>query len=1461
MRQKATNAKRAKVAAGVAALVLASCMSFNFVSASANIADVLDTTKKYDSEYNSMNEVLEAGKELNLQLAAEGFVLLKNKDNALPLAKSERKVTVLGSTADTLATGGGGSGSQSTPSSGGAPDKGGDTSVAGEQSTIFDSLEAVGIKANPRVRDRYLTVNPEVMPHEPGNFVDNTYENGKYMNKVESNGEVEFAGNQYTSITDGSGSLSGADTNLSLYDDAAVVVITRSGSEGADGPAREVAGHSDPNEHYLELNDSEKELFAYAKKNFDKIIVIINSPSVMELGVLEDDDDIDAMLWIGQPGWNGVMAVGEILVGNINPSGRTVDFYMKDFTTDPVWYNSNSYLQAAYALYGDDANLEELGVNKGNVVKMNLASGSALDFEVYTEEHVIDYAEGIYTGYRYYETVAAELGEAGEEWYSQNVVYPFGYGLSYTTFSQEITKVEGNMADADGKIKVDVKVTNTGYVSGKEVVQLYNTAPYTRGGIEKAACDLVGYTKTEMLNPGQSQTVSVEISVKDLASFDYNDANENDNCGYELEEGKYILSVRDNSHVVLDEYELTANELLTWDEDGNPDTPNNIYSQPLTSEWGQFNTLAQTWTTDHIDRYLSREDLVDDGEVADLKPLAWLIENDGTNNHFIDEAVRVLNSRWGTNSNVPVSNDHDNVLTEEKETDYENLWVKDSVPDTWTQGAGQKGENGLYPIVVADMTGIPYDDPQWDTFMNQFTWDELKDAISHGMHAINAVEEVGLDSQVEHDGPGQLKGRDNAGKPNLGNGWAWACAVVQASTWNLDLAYKQGRVTGNESLWLNQSGWYGPAMNIHRSPLSGRNFEYYSQDGVQGGLFAAAVIKGATDMGCHVYAKHAFLNDQEVNRNGAITFATEQAIRQIYAKPFELAIKLGNCNGTMGSFNLIGVSSPSGYATVIQLYKNEWGLDGLNVTDSWGGSANGKCAGWTSWSLPRSYTIPLGNPSWTIEGTWDATLRDNKGGIKDAQGNESPTQWFYVRETAKTLMYTLTNGNAMNNGLYDAAFPDKSYSWIAGTSVEETIVTDEVKDVFGATGYTLEVTSGRLPAGMSIDETSGKLIGVPTSVGETSFDITITGKYGMGWVSRTATVSVDVEAPTSAEGANITIGDGVTVSATFDAAYNGTVQQHLVAEFDPSIVIELDNRNSHENLQEQYAPYYGKYTKVEFTATGLPEGLSMSSDGVITGTLKEVGEVNVLITATYTKVDRKTAYREGWPYYSYFYAEEVRYGMVTFNVTGGFNVTLDGNGGTSMNIGVATGSTLQGADIDFVPEREGGYVFKGWALAADATEVIDLSAVSYNEATTLYAVWDEPIVSVVNGNLWLNGKDTGITLEGMNGADGSDGADGNDGVGILSIQKTSSEGLVDTYTIILSNGETCTFNITNGANGADGADGLQGAAGVAGPQGERGENGSDSGMAISIVSIALTCVAVIAVGAIAFVVLRKKNTD
>ena len=976
---------------------------------------------KFVPDYDNLNENLKHSRELNIQAAQEGFVLLKNEKNALPLS-TEKSVTMLGFRSYNPKTGGGGSGS-------------GIVGVYGVPYTdLVTGVESGGFEVNPRVKKIYE-------------------QNGAMTSSVELSPSI----------------LAAAESSYERYDDAAIITIGRSGSEGSDIKISNVDGHSDKTEHFLELDDNEEALIKYAKQHFNKVIVLINSANTMELGELNapktaDNLGVDAILQIGHPGNDGAAALGGILNGTVSPSGKTVDTWTRDFTKDPSYANFSSMTQ------------------NGEGWNNNLYNP---DGTVNASYHTVEYREDIYVGYKYYETryddMAADDAATADKWYDEAVVYPFGYGLSYTTFSWELVGAgQGEITAANETVTLKVKVTNTGNVAGKDIVQMYVNPPYTYGEIEKASANLMDFAKTDTLQPGQSQVLTLQCVAQDFASFDWNDMNGNGFKGYELEAGDYTVSLNRSAHEeeievvrsVKDDIKCTT-DYTTGDE------ITAVFSQ-TDGTWAEYNSTNESLTAN----MLSRMDL-----------------------SAVPEAASVAD-RTMTQAFVDAASDLDNMAScKDEETDP---WYVEDVPDTWTQGAGVKDENGRYEILLRDMAGVPYQEyeikdgqvvlgtdegsKKWETFLNQLTWEEMVTAVQYGWYGRLGMESIGMSFQADTDGPSQLAGPylwivDRA-PGAIGGGTCWIGAVIQASTWNDELLEDIGEAIGNEALFVNLNGWYGPGMNLHRSPFGGRNFEYYSEDGVLSGKMAAATVKGASSKGLVCYIKHMFLNDQETDRDTLFTFVSEQAIREIYLKPFEMAIKEGHAMGIMAAKNRVGkVSAEANAALTNSIVRGEWNFKGVVVTDAYSGMA---CK--TVDAMVRSGTdIPLSgvgkrnnaDGTYFIEqNRWDADTNMVYVGAQryapaygDVQQQPdsnlnvaSPTLYASVRRAVMHLLYTAANTSGNRNG------------WLNDETEEFTATADKAIDITLAEGYTLSnvrlAEGSTLPEGLTISEDgviSGKL--------------------------------------------------------------------------------------------------------------------------------------------------------------------------------------------------------------------------------------------------------------------------------------------------------------------------------------------------------------------------------------------------
>ena len=661
------------------------------------------------------------------------------------------------------------------------------------------------------------------------------------------------------------------------FSDTALVVISRPGGENADMPTDMAAvvdgtwkerdaltGNSyfngvyddtlnegndwDEGDHYLQLSNREEEMLQMVCDNFDKVIVLINTNNAMELGFLEEYG-VDAAVYTPCPGQNGFDAVGLVLAGEVNPSGKTVDTFVYDLFNTPI---SNNFGQFMYD------NMDEYAV-----VSTNFSTGE----EVTAMPSFVNYAEGIYVGYKFYETAAAE----GLIDYDSTVVYPFGYGLSYTTFEQTMSDLT---VDGD-TISFDVTVTNTGSVAGKNVVEVFFNPPYTNGGIEKATANLVAFDKTDILEPGASQTLTISFKAEDMASYDTYGA-----AAYVLEAGDYVISINSDSHTVLDSRVYNVPETIVYDEGRSND---------LTAPTNQFENVEGDVT------YLSRADHFANYAEATAAP---------TSLSMSDEAK----ASFLNNSNYDP-------------TAYNN--ADDVMPTT-----GAKNN-----IQLVEMRGLDYDDPQWDTFLDQLTVSEMSELIAMGGYQTAPINSIGKVQTYDCDGPASIN-NNFTGQGSIG----FAGTVMMASTWNTDTVYKFGSSIGRMADDLDVSGWYAPAMNIHRSAFSGRNFEYYSEDGVLSGKLAAQAVQGAESHGVYSYIKHYALNDQETNRNTMLcTWANEQSIREIYLKPFELAVKEGGADAVMSSFNYVGTEwAGASNALCNTVLRDEWGFVGMVLTDYFG---------------------------------------------------------------------------------------------------------------------------------------------------------------------------------------------------------------------------------------------------------------------------------------------------------------------------------------------------------------------------------------------------------------------------------------------------------------------------------------------------------------------------------------------
>lgn len=850
-------------------------------------------------------EAFANAQEVNLKLAEEGFVLLKNENAALPMNKGAR-ISVFSKNSVNLSYGGSGSG-------------GFDTS---NNKDLYESLNDAGFVTNPTLKNFYES--SQSGPVRTANSSD--LDNGDNQ-KIAA---AETPQNKYTDAVKNS---------YADYSDAALVVITRIGGEGFDLPRYQgdSEGAVSPDSHYLELDQNEIDLLtAVTDGTFKRVVVVFNTPSSFEATFLKDSayaafaDKIDAAVWIGFTGSNGITALGEILNGDVNPSGRLVDTWAADFTKNPSFVN-----------FGTGCLPDTTDKYDGGMY------------------YSVDYEEGIYVGYRYYET----RGETdGEDWYNANVVYPFGYGLSYTTFDWTVGDASASKIELGTTITVPVTVKNTGSVAGKEVVQLYASAPYTLGGIEKAHKVLVGFAKTKLLQPGESETVTVSFDPYSAASYDYRDANSNGFSGYELEAGEYTLYVSRNAHE--SEKAIALNLAADVQIGTDPTTDSGVVNRYTDSE----DFLDSDW---QLDTMLSRAD--------------W----EGT---------------WPTPQTAQQHAGTDRLYEEIRSEEHNNPTDFDSEEYPWFGEEPTLTLRDLLPSAEAEgyEPVVSYDDERWEELMMGCDEEEMIALINNGAYHTLAMESVGLPATIHGDGPSGFT--CFMSKEQVNGTCQYVSEPVMASTWNINLMNELGEAIGEEGTIGDKatgqpySSIYAPGVNIHRSPFGGRCSEYFSEDPFISGMMGAAEVQGIQSRGVLPTVKHFVANEQETHRSigGDLSWLSEQALREIYLKPFEYTVKLGETRGIMTSFNRIGTRWTGGdYRLLTEILRNEWGFNGLVICD---------------FNTIPQYMIP--RMMFYAGGSLDLATQQSAMWM-DCDTSDAGDAIVLMR-AVKDVMYALVNSNAMN---------------------------------------------------------------------------------------------------------------------------------------------------------------------------------------------------------------------------------------------------------------------------------------------------------------------------------------------------------------------------------------------------------------------------------------------------------------
>ncbi|MBR1842503.1 MAG: glycoside hydrolase family 3 C-terminal domain-containing protein [Oscillospiraceae bacterium] len=881
----------------------------------------------FASAWDSEEELVAHEAELCRQIEGEGAALLVNRNNALPLAKGT-KFTTFSQSSYNLLYGGTGSGSM----------------AADDAVTLKTALETVFGEG---------TVNTDQWKF----YVTSGY---KRVNAATTGGnQAQYRINEvpWEKYPD---ALKGTWAN---YGDVALVVLARSGGEGADLPS----GLPELEEYmtggdYLRLCKEEIEMLENLEKlkadgTFKKIVVLLNSSNALQLDFV-DKYGIDAVLWIGDVGMTGSLGVADILAGDVNPSGRIVDTFMKDNHSAPAMQNFGAYKYTNGAEYETETaqNNTDPGIGKAN------------------SDYVV-YQEGIYVGYRYFETRYEDSvlgqGNSGDWNYDDCVAFPFGYGLSYTDFEYSNFKLDENH---NGTFTVEVDVKNVGSVDGKHTVQIYFQSPYTeydkQNGVEKAAVEICGFDK-KMIAAGATEHFKIEIDKEDLTSYDAHLAKT-----YILEDGDYYFTVGKNAH----------------------DAINNILAAKGANVPGNAE-LTGKWTNDKFDKETYSVSSKTGKPITNLFDNADLNKYSGAGNQTVTYLSR---SDWqGT---YPTT---------------QSLYI---TPDMWADGLThdesghaaivEKMKAAYYPgatmptvgvagtLKAGDMAEADYDDPKWAELISQMPYDEMTTLIYNGFHFTEAAPSISLPGTLDENGPQGFTASLMGGASAM----AYTSEDVMAATYNRSLIEDMGSCIGEDFLHATPAGadkvyagLYGPGANIHRTPYSGRCFEYYGEDGWVSGEVAAVEVAAIRAKGVYVFTKHFALNDQEEGRYGISTWSNEQAIRELYLEGFEGAVKEAGGN-VMSSFNRLGVIwSGAHHGLMTGILRDEWGMEGAAITD---------CSVYAKY-MDYRYGVLAGQDLWDGYSMGMATL--------DGLNNDA-AMVTAIQERAKNIAYNVTHSHAMNVG-------------------------------------------------------------------------------------------------------------------------------------------------------------------------------------------------------------------------------------------------------------------------------------------------------------------------------------------------------------------------------------------------------------------------------------------------------------
>lgn len=806
-------------------------------------------SQKYTSSGAEAEAARAKGYALSQEICEEGFVLLKNDDNVLPLKCN--KISIFGDDVYNFVYGGSGS-------------AGADQADA---VSLFDALEQAGIEYNKTLDETYRALGVAT-----GSGSGSTQEMvSSYLVGEDSKDDWMLFNDEVIA-------------EARAYSDTALIVLSSMEVEGNEIELKllEIMGEGMPNRAAL---------IDKVCSSFEHVIFIINSGNVMELRFLNDYESADAALWVGSPGSLGCHTVADVLTGKVNPSGRTVDTYPVSIEKEPSYFTYGSHQYTNLSLY------------------------------------TMEYSEGIYVGYRYYETRFGVDAAA----YGENVVFPFGYGLSYTDFTESVS----NFSYDEENITVAVTVTNTGDTAGKDVVELYFMAPfYAESGIEKSAIELAGYAKTALLEPGATESVTISFPIRDMASY----ATNVDGGCYILEKGEYKIALGKNVHDAL----LSDGYAVYRAEADVKYTADDTTGAAIENLFG----FAQGDTV-----YLSRTDW--EGTFPKAR------ESYTASAEFMAAIAQY----------------------EKAETDYAAVYGAEPA---------YNADNG---VKLGDLKGLSYDDPKWELFLDEFTVSEMINLTANGGWHTEAVERLGVKGSHLLDGPSGINSMLTGVEAV-----AYPMETIIGSGWNNDMALRLGETVGDEAAVYGVNGWYAPAMNIHRSSIGGRNNEYFSEDPLLSGNMASAAVRGAQSKGLIAFMKHFVCNDVELNaRSGVVLWVNEQALREIYLKPFELSVKNGGVYGAMSSFSFLGSKWCGGSPELLQkLLREEWSFEGMVCTD----------AALGSW-MNAEQAVKHGNDLMLEMG-----LQSSQAKLKAAYKSDPIGTAYGLRNSVHNICFALVNGTS-----------------------------------------------------------------------------------------------------------------------------------------------------------------------------------------------------------------------------------------------------------------------------------------------------------------------------------------------------------------------------------------------------------------------------------------------------------------